>query len=266
MARSIYNPQVLPQLQAVAPAARTWALLANAENVADVYHQFLLNPESLSWDRKATYSEGAIPGTSVQPYQYSHTSGKRYKVQVLLEAHWLGKSVQRSIDSLDALIVADPKAPVPTPKILVFAWGSRFIKPIVLTSMEVTEQGFLNGGEVSSATINLEFVEVPPSDADPTDRARLLEADRAKILKLTERQRVEGLAAADKYVKTNVFKAATRKADQQALREGNYILDIDYEGKVTLQLQSSAKIPLGKWYRNEFTPTKSTDQATGSAT
>jgi hypothetical protein len=232
MARSIYNPQVLPQLQAVAPAARTWAILANAENVADIYHQFLLNPESMSWDRKATYSEGAIPGTSVQPYQYSHTSGKRYKVQVLLEAHWLGRSVQRSIDSLEALIVGDPKAPVPTPKILVFAWGSRTIKPIVLTSIEVTEQAFLNGGEVSSATVSLEFVEIPPSDADPTDRARLLEAERAKILKLTERQKDDATGAADEWLRANL--ASLPKPLQEVIKAGDYTLTADDAGVITM--------------------------------
>jgi hypothetical protein len=242
MARSIYNPQVLPQLQAVAPAARTWALLANAENLADIYHQFLLNPESMSWDRKATYNEGAIPGTSVQPYQYSHTSGKRYKVQVLLEAHWLGKSVQSSIDSLDALIVGDPKAPVPTPKILAFAWGSRTIRPIVLTSIDVVEQAFLNGGEVSSATINLEFVEIPPSDADPTDRARLLEAERAKIIKLTERQKADATGAADEWLRANL--ASLPKPLQETIKAGDYELTADDAGVVTMAKKAD-KTPLG---------------------
>lgn len=255
MARSIYNPQVLPQLQAVAPAARTWALLANAENVADIYHQFLLNPESLSWDRKATYAEGAIPGTSVQPYQYSHTSGKRYTVQVLVEAHWLGKSVQRSIDSLDALIVADPKAPVPTPKILVFAWGSRTIKPIVLTSMKVVEQAFLNGGEVSSATIDLEFVEIPPSDADPTDRARLLEAERAKILKLTERQKADATGAADEWIRANLAKLP--KSLQEVVKAGDYELTADDSGIVTMakKADKTALGTVGIYKNKKFEPT-----------
>lgn len=163
-------------------------------------------------------------------------------MQVLLDAHWLKRSVQRSIDSLDALIVGDPKAPVPTPKILAFAWGSRVIKPIVLTSIAVVETAFLNGGDVARATLDLEFVEIPPSDADPTDRARLLEAERAKIIKLTERQKDEATKFADDWIKANL--ASIPATVQESVKSGDYELTADDGGIVKMTKQSN-KTPLG---------------------
>lgn len=268
MPREFHNPEVYTKLSAITKAAkRSWLVILNEKG--ESLFKFPQNPENLTWDRSAKYSEGSIPGTTVQPYQYGFATGKKWKLKAVADAYWQKKSIATISRDLEILLVGDPKSAIPAPKILTIAWGGRKIPNLVLTSINCKEIAFTSGEPVV-AEYDLEFQEIPPSDADPTIRARQKEKKREadkKAGKLTERQRSEASTAGNKWLTDNKSKLP---ADVQArVKAGTYKMTTAEKGEVSITDEKGKVIQAIGTYsgtKKEFTPAKTLVPTTGSTT
>lgn len=242
--RSIYNPQVYPKLAPVQPS-RTWAALCNDLDPSIVYHHFLLNPQSIEWSRQANYDQADIPLTEVPAQQYKNTSGKRVTIpDLLIDAGAANKSIQSQLESLEDLLLQSEDTRQPQP--LCFAWGSRFIKPLVLTSVRVTERNWA-GGVCTGATVAIEFLEIPP------DKSALTDAAQAKFKAgLTERQKAEAAIVAKTWVKTNPAKLPAKV--RQKARSDKLDIKVNDDGLVGVFDTVSTDFlgNLGKWTGQDF--------------
>lgn len=269
MGREFHNQEVYGKLSKISKAAkRSWMVILNEKGEA--LFKFPQNPETLTWDRSAKYSEGSIPGTTVQPFQYGYATGKKWKIsKALADGYWQKKSIATISRDLEILLVGDPKSTIPAPKVLTIAWGGRKISNLVLTSINCKEIAFLSGEPVV-AEYDLEFQEIPPSDADPTIRAKqkekVREADK-KAGKLTDRQRSEASIAGNKWLSDN--KAKLPADLQSRVKAGTYKMSTAEKGEVSITDDKGKVIQAIGTYngtKKAFTPAKSLVPTTGVTT
>jgi hypothetical protein len=242
--RSIYNPEVYPKLAPVIPS-RTWAALCNDRDPSIVYHYFLMNPQTIEWNREANYDEAAIPLTEVPAQQYKNTTGKRVSIPDLFLDGGGNKSIESQLTSLEALLLQNKDTRQPKP--LCFAWGSRFIKPLVLTSLRVTERVWA-GGVCTSATVAIDLLEIPPDRSAPAN---------AKDTKFkagnSARQKAEAQAAAKAWVKNNPTKLpAKAKGKAQAQKVAYTVNDDGLVSMVDADDNTKLLGNLGKWTGREL--------------
>ena len=177
-----------------------YASAANAQTAR--LWNFLYNPTQIRWDRRTTYAEGATYATRTPIQQYQYTSGQKLNLPgVLLDAWWFGKSVQPLIEGISALTEAKLTEKTYNPPVLSLVMAQRVVlAPCVLTSLSVTEVGWLAGGQAARAQIDIELMEVPSSAIDRGQQATTAipqeGIDGRPRLPLTERQRAEGSAKA----------------------------------------------------------------------
>lgn len=235
--RSIYNPQAYEKLPPATPA-RVWAALTDEKDPSKVLHHFLINPESIEWNRQANYDEAQIPLTDVAAQLYRNSTGRRLSLpEVKLEATAEGKSVQPQLDSLEKLLLPTDKL---QPQVLCFAWGSRFIKPLILVNIRVRETMW-GGGVPTSATVTLDFVEIP------ADKSQLSQAAQAKFKQgLTDRQKAEAKAAGAAEIKAKKSKLpATPKSKATAQKLALAVAD---DGMVTATDEKGELLGnVGRW-------------------
>lgn len=267
MAREFHNQEVYGKLNRISRAVkRSWMAILNEKGEA--LFKFPQNPETLTWDRSAKYSEGSIPGTTVQPFQYGYATGKKWKIsKALADGFWQKKSIATISRDLEILLVGDPKSTIPAPKVLTIAWGGRKISNLVLTSINCREIAFISGEPVT-AEYDLEFQEIPPSDSDPTIRARQKEKVReadAKAGKLTDRQRSEASTAGSKWLSDNKAKLPTEL--QARVKAGTYKMSTAQKGEVSITDAKGEIIQAIGTYsgtKKTFTPAKSLIPTTGT--
>lgn len=243
--RSIYNPQVYPKLAPVI-TSRTWAALCNDRDPSIVYHHFLLNPQSIEWSRQANYDEAAIPLTEVPAQQYKNTTGKRLNIpDLLIEAGGANKSIESQLTSLEALLLQNKDTRQPKP--LCFAWGSRFIKPLILTSVRVTERNWA-GGVCTGATVAIELLEIPIDTSTPTNaQATTFKAGN------TARQKAEAQAAAQAWVRKNPAKLpAKAKGKVQAKKVAYSVTDDGLVSMVDADDSTNLLGNIGRWTGREL--------------
>jgi hypothetical protein len=169
---------------------------------------FLYNPQRIEWSREAVYAEGATYGTWVPHQQYQNSTGRMLRLpSVILEAWWLGKSVQPLLDGINALTRAQLSDRNYSPPVLSLVLGQRTVlAPCVLTRINVVEAGWLAGGQAARAQVDIDLLEVPSESIDRGQEATVAtpneNTEGRPRLPLTERQRRDASAAAKAHIET----------------------------------------------------------------
>jgi hypothetical protein len=206
-----------------------YASAANAQTAR--LWNFLYNPTQITWERRATYAEGATYATKTPIQQYQYTSGRSLRLPgVLLDAWWLGKTVQPLVDGLSALMEAKLSEQTYNPPVLSLVMAQRVVlAPCVLTSLSVTEVGWLAGGQSARVQVDIELLEVPSSAIDRGQQATTAtptpNTDGRPRLALTERQRAEGSAKAKAHLEAQAGLYIPRVT--ALIQSGQYFLSTD---------------------------------------
>lgn len=247
---------------------------------------FLINPQSLKWNRKATYSQAATAATSVQAQQYYHTDGRALQIEGLhMEVWYYKRSLRPILEQLQLLLVPDVANESLSPKVLNFCWGSQTFTPCVLTSLNWTERSWLANGEPATVILSLELLEIPPPDGDlvsrwvgeqkkitglgdgqtqsetgggqaATGKEKGKKTKLAKQPVLTDRQQEDGSKKAEDWLKSNTSKL--KPEVQQRLKTQNYGIQMDPKtGDYHLTTATGAKLGrIGNYDGTQFDTTK----------
>lgn len=233
-----------------------YASAANAQTAR--LWNFLYNPTQLRWDKRATYAEGPTYATRTPIQQYQYTSGRKLNLPgILLDTWWLGKSVQPLLDGIAALTEAKLTEKTYNPPVLSLVVAQRVVlAPCVLTSLSVTEAGWLAGGQAARAQIDIELLEVPSSAIDRGQQATTAtpqeNTDGRPRLPLTERQRAEGSAKAKAHLQAQATLYIPRIT--ALIQSGTYLLSTDPEtGDTSLYDASRNRVgTVGRWDGTTF--------------
>lgn len=217
--------------------------------------QFLYNPVQLEYSREARYAEVPTQGVRVPQQQFQHSTGKTLNLSgLVLDAWWMGKSVQPLVDGLDTLIEASIEEQQYSPPVLSFVMGSRTVlAPCVLQRVTVKENGWLAGGQVARASVDLVLLEVPSEDIDRGQDAATVTPDEAAAeegrprLPLTDRQRQDASARAKTWLNENLSTLAPNL--RPLVQSNSYLLATDAEtGDVTMYDADRQAIGVvGRW-------------------
>lgn len=226
--------------------------------------QFLYNPVQIEYSREARYAEVPTQGVRVPQQQFQHSTGKTLNLSgLVLDAWWMGKSVQPLVDGLDTLIEASIEEQQYSPPVLSFVMGSRTVlAPCVLQRVTVKENGWLAGGQVARASVDLVLLEVPSEDIDRGQDAATVTPDEVAAeegrprLPLTDRQRQDASARAKTWLNENLSTLAPNL--RPLVQANSYLLATDAEtGDVTMYDTDRQAIGVvGRWDGQEtFTVT-----------
>lgn len=167
----------LPDSERATTPVRCYLMEYSPNGEAKPLWQFLYNPESISTDKNARYSEspvmGALPTTT-----YSGPDSRIVELKDLILDGWHdGKSVAPLAEGLERLTLATTQGATngvgepgdgftfTPPPVLSFVMGGRtVIAPCVVTATSRRETGWGAGGEIVVARVSFTLKEISKAD------------------------------------------------------------------------------------------------------
>jgi hypothetical protein len=247
------NPTLLEELGAGERVLDIYASLTDAKTDKPVAG-FLYNPESKKFSRSAKYTEATWALASIPYQQYNSTSGLSLQLSdLLLNTYNEGKTCEKILTDLQALMVANPTQGVFTPTPVNFVWGSDKFGPAVITSLDWTETGWLNG-KVATARVNLTLLQIPPLSPPPPASEVAANAANSEI-NLTDRQKQDASTKAKEWLNVNINNIKSEYVD--LVKTNSYFLLTSVNGQVKLLDRNKKElIVIGVYNGSEFKPSK----------
>ncbi|MEA5603713.1 hypothetical protein [Nostoc sp. UHCC 0252] len=245
------NPKVLEGLNPGERTTDTYAYLVDSLN-KEVF-TFLYNPEEKVFSRSAKYSQAITTLTSLPAQQYNHTSGLTLQLgNLILETYGERKTCKLLLQKIQALMVADTSKGKYAPSPVTFKWGKDSFGPAVITDIQITETGWLNG-EVASARLDITLLEVPGSQLPDNVKSestgsRLKSALSTPVL-LTDRQAQEGNIKAVAWLKANVKKLPENLST--LVKSNKYKLSVAKNGTVSMFDSKGKSLGTVGMYKND---------------
>jgi Contractile injection system tube protein len=123
-------------------------------------YTFMLNPDTVRWQRSIEYAEKQSPGTSTPSWQYKHTAGDTLSFDVVIDCTGIVNNQRTSMNTeIEALakIVYTYNGKIHRPNYVSIQWGQNFMFKGVLTSFDTSYNLFSPDGNPLRAKISLTF-------------------------------------------------------------------------------------------------------------
>lgn len=123
-------------------------------------YSFMINPESVKWQRSVEYADEQIPDSSTPSQRYKYSPGDTLNFDVVIDCTGVvdGKrtDMKKEVDALENIIFTY-HGEIHRPNYVIIRWGENFEFKGVLTSFDTSYTLFKSDGSPIRARISLGF-------------------------------------------------------------------------------------------------------------
>jgi Contractile injection system tube protein len=151
-------------------------------------YEFMINPETVKWQRSIEYAEEQVPDSSTSAQRYKYTPGDTLNFDVVIDCTGIVNDkrmdMTKEITSLTSIIFTY-QGKIHRSNFVVISWGQRFIFKGVLTTFDTSFTLFSQDGTPLRAKISLGFKKyVSPSTQEKVNQK--LSPDISHFVKLQD--------------------------------------------------------------------------------